>query len=500
MRRVTIANLENDLADSVAALEADFAAVVRSRERLERTLARATRPYYGITTAVGVLADRRLTDAESSTVQRNLVMNTAVGIGPRVPKVVSRLMLMLKIHELGLGFSAISAETLQRMVFLARHDLIPAVPSRGSVGASGDLAPLAHLALPLLGLGYVWDRSGTRPIEAAAALADAGLKPIELRAKEGLTLINGTQFMSAHGAFALEMALRLVKVADLVAAISAEAWRASPEPFDHRIQSVRPHPGQCDVAHNIRSLIEGSELLSGADRAMVQDPYSLRCAPQVHGAARDTLAHAAEVVEREINSVTDNPVVFEDGHILSGGNFHGQPLAIALDSAALAVATLANISERRIYLLLDGKADLPLMLVPEAGIHTGLMCLQYTAAALVAENKILAHPACVDSIPTCSGQEDHVSMGSVSALKLCQILENLERVLAIELIVASQALDYRRPRSPGRGVKVAHETVRAVIPHRERDAPWDTDLASAETLVVEGDLLRSVEAVIGGLR
>lgn len=500
MRRLSIANIQDDLADSLATLEADLGAVVRSRQRLERTLQTAARPFYGITTPVGALADRRLSAADSSLIQRNLVLNTAVGMGPSVPKVISRLMLMLKIHELGLGYSGISAETLQRMIFLARHDLVPVVPSRGSVGASGDLAPLAHLALPLLGLGYVWDPAGSRRIEASAALTDSGLKPIELRAKEGLSLINGTQFMSAHGAFALVRALRLVKLADVVMAISAEAWRVSREPFDPRIHAVRPHPGQRDVAENVRRLIEGSQLLSGADRTMVQDPYSLRCAPQVHGAARDTLAHAAEVVEREINSVTDNPVVFEDGQVLSGGNFHGQPLAIALDTAALGLATLANISERRIYLLLDGKAGLPVMLVREAGIHTGLMCLQYTAAALVSENKVLCHPACVDSIPTSAGQEDHVSMGSVSALKLGQILDNVARVLAIELIVASQALDYRQPLSPGRGVKNAHDTVRALIPHRETDGIWEADLASAEKLIEAGELLASVEGVVGELR
>ena len=464
-----IATLYDDVARSLEALRRDPARVRRSRQIVGQALEDGE-AYYGINTGFGALAQQRIPDDQLETLQRNLLLSHAVGVGALVPKAISRLMLQLKIHALGLGYSGVSVETFERLLLFEERDLIPAVPSHGSVGASGDLAPLAHMALPLLGFGFFWmdDGNGTRP--AAEVLAEHGLTPRTLHPKDGLSLINGTQLMSAYGAFVLERALHLAFAADVLAAMSLEALQGSIKPFDARIQAIRPHPGQARVAQNVRALLRDSEILE-AHRfcGKVQDPYCLRCVPQVHGACRDALGHARTVVETEINSVTDNPLVFPGGDILSGGNFHGQPLAFVLDYAALALAELASISERRTYLLLGGHDGLPKLLMKETGINSGFMIPQYTAAALVSENKVLCHPASVDSIPTSLGQEDHVSMGSISAVKLLKVLHNVEHVLAIELFTAAQALDYRHPLRPGRGVEVAHRYVRDIIPHYEAD-------------------------------
>lgn len=469
-------------------------AVERSRERVEAALQTGA-AHYGLNTGFGALARERIADDQIAKLQRNLLISHAVGVGPPLSRDLCRLMLRLKIHALSLGFSGISMPTFQRLWEFERHGLIPVVPSRGSVGASGDLAPLAHLALPLIGLGEFWGDSGA-PEPAAAAHDRAGLIPIELGAKDGLALINGTQFMAACGASVLERALRIVRVFDLVATMSLEALQGSARPFDERIGRVRPHPGHGVVAANIRRLLEGSEILeSHRNCGKVQDPYSLRCIPQVHGASRDALTYCAGVVETEINSVTDNPLVFEDGDVISCGNFHGQPLALALDFAAIALAELASIAERRIYLLLEGHDGLPKLLMRETGLNSGFMIPQYTAAALVSENKVLCHPASVDSIPTSLGQEDHVSMGSVSAIKLLQVFENVETVLAIELLCAAQALDYRGPLKPSRAVAAAHARVRATTPHREADALFQADIAAMLRAVRDGELLNAVASV-----
>jgi histidine ammonia-lyase len=467
---------------------------------VERAL-REERAYYGINTGFGILASQRIAPEQLAELQQNLILSHAVGVGDPVPRELTRLMLRLKIHALGLGSSGVSLGTFERLLRFEELDLVPVVPSRGSLGASGDLAPLAHMSLPLLGRGEVWrpDGAGSRP--AAEALREHGLAPIALEAKDGLALINGTQLMAAYGAWVVSRCDAFCRSADLIATMSLEALRGSARPFDARIHELRPHPGQSEVAHNVRRLLEQSEILeSHRFCGKVQDPYSLRCVPQVHGASRDALRHVAEVMEREINSVTDNPLVFEDGDILSGGNFHGQPLALALDYAAIALAELASISERRTYLLLGGHDDLPLLLMQETGLNSGFMMPQYTAAALVSENKVLCHPASVDSIPTSLGQEDHVSMGSVAALKLLQVFGNVERVLAIELLTAAQALDYRAPLRPGRGVEVAHRHLRAQVPHRERDASFGDDFARCEELLRGGELLNAVEAELGSLR
>ena len=499
---LTIAGLYGDLDRSLEALRADASRVAASRRIVERALG-SGETFYGINTGFGALARVRVSDADLETLQHNLVVSHAVGVGPPVPKAVARLMLQLKVHALGLGYSGVSEATFDRLLAFAERDLVPAVPSRGSLGASGDLAPLAHLALPLLGRGAFWNDAGTGPRPAADVLAEHGLAPLTLGPKDGLALINGTQLMSAYGAFVLERAGHLVRTADVLAAMSLEALQGSIKPFDARIQAVRPHHGQGLVAHNVRLLLQASEILeSHRNCGKVQDPYSLRCVPQVHGASRDALAHAASVVETEINSVTDNPLVFGEGDpmIVSGGNFHGQPLALALDYAAIALAELASIAERRTYLLVEGNDGLPVFLMRETGLNSGFMMPQYTSAALVSENKVLCHPASVDSIPSSRGQEDHVSMGSVAALKVYDVLANAEHVLAIELLTVAQALDYRRPLRPGRGVETAHRFLRAEVPHREADDDFGDDVARCLDLVRSGALLEAVESDLGPLR
>ncbi|MDX1421300.1 MAG: histidine ammonia-lyase, partial [Rubricoccaceae bacterium] len=480
---------------------ADHAAVRRSRALVEAALDDGE-AHYGLNTGVGALAQQRIGRGDVERLQVNLLRSHAVGVGPPVPRALTRRMLRLKVHALGLGHSGVSEEVFERLLGMAEADLVPVVPTRGSLGASGDLAPLAHLALPLLGEGELWDDDAPAP--AAAVLHRHGLAQVTLHAKDGLALINGTQFMSAYGCEVLLRALRLQTTADVVAAMSLEAARGSLRPFDARVHALRPHPGHGAVAEAVRRLLEGSEILaSHAGCGKVQDPYSLRCVPQVHGASRDAVAHAAAVVEREINSVTDNPLVFEgEGggpDLLSAGNFHGQPLALALDYAAIALAEWASISERRQYLLLDGYDALPPFLVQGSGLQSGFMIPQYTAAALVSENKGLCHPASVDSIPSSKGQEDHVSMGAWGALKALQVAENAEQVLALELLVAAQALDFRRPLKGGRGVEAAHAAVRARVPHREDDALFRDDLAAATDLVRSGALVAAAEAEVGPL-
>ncbi|WP_263790391.1 histidine ammonia-lyase [Salinibacter sp.] len=487
---VQIDSLHADLDARLSALRADPTPVDRSRDRVEDALGDGE-AHYGINTGFGALAQKRVPEDDLETLQRNLVFSHAVGVGDLVPKALSRLILRLKIHALGLGHSGVSRETFDRLLLFAERDLVPAIPSRGSVGASGDLAPLAHLAL--LGEGRFWTEDGTDVRPAGSVLDEHGLAPITLRPKDGLALINGTQQMSGYAAHVLHEAQRLVKIADLLAAMSLEALQGSIKPFDERVHEVRPHPGAQQVAANMRTLLTDSEILAlHRNCGKVQDPYSLRCVPQVHGASRDALRHATDVVEREINSVTDNPLVFENGDVISAGNFHGQPLALALDYAGIALAELASIAERRIYLLLAGHDGLPELLMEDTGLNSGYMMPQYTAAALVSENKSLAHPASVDSIPTSRGQEDHVSMGSVGAVQLLDILENVERVLAIELLTAAQALDYRRPLRPGRGVERAHETVRQTISHREEDYLLEDDIDESLAFVRDEALLASV--------
>ncbi len=496
---IRVASLYDDLDSSMSELRQSHVAVDQSRQIVMHAL-QDGQAHYGINTGFGVLANTRISADQLSDLQQNILLSHACGVGRPVPADITLLMLQLKIHALGLGQSGISRSTFDQLLAFEQNGLIPWVPSRGSVGASGDLAPLAHMCLPLIGRGELWDAELNGKRDVRQALQQAGLEPISLKAKDGLALINGTQLMAAYGAYVLERALKLRQQADVLAAMSLEALQGSAVPFDERIHAIRPHPGQIKVAENVRNLLAGSEILdSHRDCGKVQDPYCLRCVPQVHGASRDALDYAITVIETELNSVTDNPLVFSNGDILSGGNFHGQPLALAMDFAAIALAELASISERRTYLLLEGHDGLPRLLMHDTGVNSGFMIPQYTAAALVSENKILCHPASVDSIPTSLGQEDHVSMGSISALKLLEVLNNVEYVLAVELLTSAQALDFRLPLKPGTAVHAAQQYLRTRIPHAHQDYEVRNDIELCATILREACLIEQVEQVIDPL-
>ena len=493
-------HLYADLDSSMLQLRQQHEPVRKSREIVEHAL-QDGKAHYGINTGFGVLANKRISSDDLAVLQKNILLSHACGLGDPIPPEITRLMLQLKIHSLSLGYSGVSEQTFMQLLKLEEHGVLSWIPSRGSVGASGDLAPLAHMCLPLIGRGEVWDETLSKRVPAADTLASKGIEPINLQAKDGLALINGTQMMAAYGAYVLERTLVLQREADLLAAMSLEALQGSAAPFDERIHAIRPHHGQQTVASNIRKLLEGSEILtSHRDCGKVQDPYSLRCVPQVHGASRDALAYSRQCIEVELNSVTDNPLVFEQGDILSGGNFHGQPLALAMDFAAIALAELGSISERRTYLLLEGHDGLPKLLMQDTGVNSGFMIPQYTAAALVSENKILCHPASVDSIPTSLGQEDHVSMGSISAFKLLSVLKNVERILAVELLTSAQALDFRSAFAPGHGVSLAHKALRTEIGHADQDYEVRNDLNQCAAILRSGVLLKAVENELGPLK
>lgn len=466
--------------------------VDESRRRLDH-LDPARGPYYGINTGFGKLCDVLVPQGQLEALQHNLIVSHAVGVGPRVPDDVVRVMLAVKVNSLSRGHSGVRRRTLEMLLAFLQQDLLPHIPAQGSCGASGDLAPLAHLSLALLGRGTVSLRGVEMP--AAEALAKCGLSPLTLGAKEGLALINGTQYITGYGTLALLRARNLAATADIAAAMSLEAMRGSMAPFDERLHAARPHAGARHTARNIRELLDGSTLREGAAGA-VQDPYSLRCVPAVHGASRDAFAHATAVLELEINASTDNPLLMANGDVLSGGNFHGQPMALPMDYAGIALAELASISERRTYLLLEGRGGLPKLLLKETGLNSGYMIAQYTQASLVSENKVLGHPASIDSIPTSLGQEDHVSMGSIAARKALQIAENAEAVLAIELLCAAQALDFAGPENAGRAVKAAHRTIRAAIAHADCDREFGIDIQTALRLVRSGVIVQSVREVL----
>ncbi len=493
MKKIKISSLYRDIDESLSQLKKDPSPVLKSRKVVEEALTK-NEAFYGINTGFGALASKRIGGDQLKQLQRNLILSHAVGTGDLISKEISRLMLQLKVHALGLGYSGISKETFDRLIYFIDNDLIPVIPEKGSVGASGDLAPLAHMSLPLLGFGSFWNEEGTETIPAEKVLDKHNLEPIDLQPKDGLSLINGTQLMSGYGAFVMEKTLRLLKIADLLGAMSLEALQGSIKPFDKRIHDIRPHRGQQVVAKNVRALLKESEILeSHRNCGKVQDPYSLRCIPQVHGASRDAISHCVSTVETEINSVTDNPLVFPNGDIISGGNFHGQPLALVLDYAAIALAELASISERRTYLMLEGHDGLPQLLMEETGINSGFMIPQYTAAALVSENKVLCHPASVDSIPTSLGQEDHVSMGSIGALKLLNVFKNVQQVLAIEMFTAAQALDFRKPLKPGKGVDIVHTYIREHILHAHEDHYFRDEINLAVNLLSSPELLEMLD-------
>jgi histidine ammonia-lyase len=464
---------------------------------------------YGVTTGFGSLADVRLTAEHTSALQHGLIRSHAVAVGNELSFEEVRAMLALRAHVLALGHSGVRMEVAERFVELLTHGILPIVPEQGSLGASGDLAPLAHLALGAIGEGSVRVRrpgggSSSDPLRAAAALEEVGLAPITLEAKEGLALINGTQGMTAIGALTVARARTLAKSADIAAALTIEAMLGTDQAFDPRVVGLRPHPGQLAAARNLMRLLDGSELLASHRHSdhIVQDAYSIRCAPQVHGAFRDVVANTAATIEIELGSVSDNPIVVtEDGEILSCGNFHGQPVAHACDSLAAAAVGLGSISERRLYRLLDPKTSngLAPFLVGEAGVNSGFMVCQYTAASLVSESKSMAHPAAVDSITSSAGQEDHVSMGMIAARHARECVRNAEMVIAFEVLAAAQACDLRAPLRPARGGRAALAAVRRHVDHLDHDRELKPDVDAAIDLVSSGELVAAVEVEIGEL-
>jgi len=417
--------------------------IQKCRSYLDKKMENRRAPVYGVTTGFGSLCTITIPESDLSQLQRNLVMSHACGFGNEVDTEIVRLMLLLKIQALSLGKSGVQVRTVQRLVDFFNYHITPVVYEQGSLGASGDLAPLAHLVLPLLGLGEVWC-DGIKQ-SSSDVLKKHSWEPIVLQSKEGLALLNGTQFMSAHGIYVILKAMKLSKWADAITALSLDAYDGRLDPFYAQLHTIRPHKGQIETARNIRFILEGSELITQPDKK-IQDPYSFRCTPQVHGAVKDTFNYVASVVLTEINSVTDNPTVFpEEDLVLSGGNFHGEPLAMVFDFMAIALAELGGISERRVYRLIAGERNLPSFLVANPGLNSGFMIPQYTAASIVSQNKQLATPCSVDSISSSNEQEDHVSMGANAATRLLRMLDNLERILAIELFTAVQALEFRRP-------------------------------------------------------
>ncbi len=465
-----------------------FTRITTNREYLDNILQKG-QTYYGINTGFGSLCNVRIADDELSQLQENLVCSHACGMGDEVPEDIVRWMLLLKSHGLGRGYSGVRKEIVQRLIDFYNLGITPVVYELGSLGASGDLAPLAHLSLPIFGKGKVRYKGAVR--DAGEVLQETGLQPIPLAAKEGLALLNGTQFMSSHAVWCLIKSKQLAAWADVIGALSADAFMAKDEPFKHPIHRVRPHKGQIATAQRILALLQGSAI-QAMPKEQVQDPYSFRCMPQVHGASKDVIDMVGSIVETEINSVTDNPIVFHDEDaIMSGGNFHGQPLALNLDFLAIAIAELANISERRTYLLISGQRNLPPFLAPEAGVNSGFMIAQYTAAAIVSQSKQLCTPASVDSIVSSNGQEDHVSMGANAATKLRRVVMNVQRVLAIELLTAVQALDLRRPASTSAGLEKLHAAFRKEVPFMPTDRLLHDDLIKAEQF-----LNRDSEAVL----
>ncbi|MDR2129910.1 MAG: histidine ammonia-lyase [Odoribacteraceae bacterium] len=459
--------------------------ILTCKHYLDRVIAAANRPLYGITTGFGSLCKITISPEDLSRLQANLVRSHACGQGAPVHPEITRLMLLLKIHALALGKSGVQLATVQRVIDMYNEGILPVVRELGSLGASGDLSPLAHLFLPLIGEGEVTRDGVTR--EAAAVLRELGWAPVTLQAKEGLALLNGTQFMSAHAVSALLKSFRLIEQADIIAALSLDAHDGRIEPFLPQVHAARPHPGQVETARHVRALLEGSGF-QRVEKTHVQDPYSFRCIPQVHGATRDAVAHVAAVVEREINSVTDNPTIFvDDDLILSGGNFHGQPLALALDFLSIAIAELGSISERRTYRLISGQRKTPEFLVANSGLNSGFMIPQYAAAAIVSQNKQLCTPCSVDSIPSSNEQEDHVSMGGNAATKCVKVIDNVERVLAIELMNAAQAIDLQRPLRTSPYLEEFLAAFRRLVPFNSEDRVMYRDIDRAVEFLQQHD-------------
>ena len=475
--------------------ESAMTRILRSRDQVRNIVAQDN-TVYGINTGFGVLANTHISAEDTMILQHKILQSHSVGVGRTISPFLSRLMMITKVQSLAQGYSGIQPETLQRICWFIDRNISPVVPEKGSVGASGDLAPLAHLFLPLIGLGEVWLDGKVLP--SAAVLEKNGMQPLQLGPKEGLALINGTQFILAYAVANLRRMHFCLETADLIGAMSLEALTGTKSPFDERLHQLRPYRGNQLVAQRLRLLLTGSEIMqSHIDCGRVQDPYSLRCMPQVHGASRNAWLHLSEVTRIELNAVTDNPLIFSANDTISGGNFHGQPLAIPLDYATIAASEAGNISDRRCYLLLEGKWGLPLLLMKDVGLNSGFMIPQYTTAALVTENKTLCFPASADSIPTSLGQEDHVSMGSISGRKLEMVLENLEYILAIELLTACQAIEFRRPLQSSSILEFAHDFVRQQVGFAKEDRIFAEDIRKIKNMLETFSLINATTAFAG---
>jgi histidine ammonia-lyase len=446
---------------------------------------------YGVTTGFGILANTKISEEDTATLQYKILQSHSVGVGNPIPVEIAKLMLITKVHSLSQGYSGVQLSSIERILWHIENNVIPVVPEKGSVGASGDLAPLAHLFLPLIGLGEVFYNGNKYP--SPEILSKLSLSPIQLGPKEGLALINGTQFILSYAITAVHRLHNCLEAADIIGAMSLEALTGTKAPFDERLHQLRPFEGNKLVARRLRLLLNESAIMqSHVDCGRVQDPYSLRCMPQVHGASRNAWLHLKELTEIEANSVTDNPIVFGEDDTISGGNFHGQPLALPLDYACVAAAEIGNISDRRCYLLLEGKWGLPMLLMNKVGLNSGFMIPQYTTAALVTENKTLCFPASADSIPTSLGQEDHVSMGSISGRKLNSILDNLEYILAIELLCACQAIEFRSPLKSSSILEFAHDYVRRFVGFAEEDRIFANDIDAIKKTLSDFSFVNNV--------
>ena len=474
---------------------------IRKTRRLIEKWVEDEKTIYGITTGFGALSDVAISKKDTRRLQENILMSHAAGVGDPLDEEAVRATMALRIKDLARGHSGIRLETVQHLLALLNWGVCPVIPQKGSVGASGDLAPLAHLALVLVGLGEAYYKG--QKMSGSQVLSKCGLKPIRLESGEGLALVNGTQVMTAIGALAVDSAVTLSMMTDIAAAMSLEVLMGSRTEFDKRIHEIRPHPGQASAADNMERIIQNSEIItSHKDCGRVQDAYTLRCSPQVHGATKDAINYCRRVIETEMNSSTNNPLIFSESQdFLLGGNFHGQPVALALDFLSMAVAELANISERRIERLVNPKlSGLPAFLVSDGGLNSGFMIAQYTAAALVSENKVLCHPACVDSIPTSANKEDHVSMGTIAARQCREIIMNTENVIAIELLCGAQALDLFTNLKPGEGTLKAYQVIRQTIPPLEKDRILSNDIMAMKDLIRSGKILAAVEKSVGELK
>jgi len=464
---------------------------IGTSQQYVQEIVKDNRTVYGINTGFGILANTAISEEDTATLQYKILQSHSVGVGNAIPVEVAKIMLVTKMHALAQGYSGVQLKTLQRINWHIENNVIPIVPEKGSVGASGDLAPLSHLFLPLIGLGECYYKGERRPTQEV--FQKEKINPVHLGPKEGLALINGTQFILAHAVKAVQRMHNCLEAADIIGAMSLEALTGTKAPFDERLHDLRPFAGNKLVAQRLRLLLHNSAIMqSHIDCGRVQDPYSLRCMPQVHGASRNAWLHLKQLTETELNSVTDNPIILGSNDTISGGNFHGQPLALPLDYACIAAAEIGNISDRRCYLLLEGKWGLPLLLMQNVGLNSGFMIPQYTTAALVTENKTLCFPASADSIPTSLGQEDHVSMGSISGRKLGQVLDNLEFILAIELLSASQAIEFRRPFKSSEILEFAHSFVRAHVGFAEEDRIFADDINKVAGLIKDFSFVEKV--------